>query len=243
MNNLVFLDVEATGTEKEDRLIQVAYRHNGTDVNELFTPPVPVKLTAMAVHHITDRMLAGKPSFSTSQVRDNLGRLSSEGAILVAHNARYDLGMLAKEGVTFERHICTLKIAKYIDQGNFENHQLQYLRYFYGVEVEASAHDAWGDILVLEAVFKHLYEAFVAKEYPAQKNSLVLDGVLSRMVEISTQPSLIKSFGFGKYVGKTIADVAKTDRGYLEWLLEQKLQKPEGEDDWIYTLKKYLGKV
>ena len=51
-------------------------------------------------------------------------------------------------------------------------------------------------------------------------------------------------FNFGKYNGKTVAEVVQIDRGYLEWMLAQKEQNnPENEEDWIYTLKHYLGKL
>lgn len=246
MENLLFLDVEATGTEDEDRLIQVAYRHKGQDCNELFKPPRPIKLPAMAVHHVTEQMLEGKPTFKESPTKAELFRISETDAIFVAHNAKYDLTMLAKEGVKFLRHICTLKIARYIDDGNkFENHQLQYLRYFYGVDVEAVAHDAFGDIVVLEAVFLKLYVDFVIKEYGNAGH--VVDDVLHRMVEISALPSLYTHWKLGKYRDKPeseqhLASIAAKDRSYLEYLLASKLEKPQGEEDWIYTLKHYLQK-
>jgi DNA polymerase III epsilon subunit-like protein len=240
MANLLFLDVEATGIEKEDRLLQVAYRFNGGDRNELFKPPVPIKLQAMSVHHVTERMVEDKPLFDHSAVKQELQLLSAEGYILVAHNAKYDLGMLAKEGITFPRFIDTLKIARHIDKGGrFENYQLQYLRYFYGVEVEAVAHDAFGDIVVLEAVFKRLYNDFATHE-GFVAGPPTLDGVLERMILVSSLPSLLNSINFGKYAGQKIAEVAKRDRGYLEWLLGQKQQNPDGEEDWIYTLKHHL---
>lgn len=246
MAKLLFLDVEATGIEDIDRLIQVAYRCGSVDRNLLFKPPVPIKLEAMAVHHTTESMVADKPPFKSSPTKDELGVLIAEGAILVAHNAKYDMGMLAKEGVIFPRFIDTLKIARHVDGGRFTNHQLQYLRYYYGVEIQATAHDAFGDILVLEHVFKHLYRDFVAKEAPASpQDGPMLDGIIAKMVDLSAQPTLMTHIRFGKYSEKPepeqrISSIALRDRGYLEWLLGKKLEKPEGEEDWIYTLKHYL---
>jgi exodeoxyribonuclease X len=239
MSSLLFCDVEATGIDEEDRLLQLAYRHEETDRNEFFKPPLPIKLQAMAVHHVTEAMVANKPEFRGSPTFTEMVKLAAADAIFVAHNAKYDLTMLAKEGILFKRHICTMKIARYIDPGDrFENHQLQYLRYFYGIEIEAIAHDAFGDIIVLEAVFARLYQDFLSFEFPGQVVSEY--EALTRMVEISAQPSLLTHIRFGKYSGKTIEEVAKLDKGYLEWLLGQKLVKPEGEEDWIYTLKHHL---
>jgi hypothetical protein len=66
--------------------------------------------------------------------------------------------------------------------------------------------------------------------------------VIEKMVEISSHPSLLRTFNFGKYNGKKIEEVLSTDRGYLEWLLAQKLESDQIDEDWIYTLKHYLEK-
>jgi DNA polymerase III epsilon subunit-like protein len=231
MNDLIFLDTETTGIDKEDRLLQVAYKYKGETYNELFKPPLPIKLPAMAVHHVTEKMVADKPAFIDSPTHDHLKAIAPT-SILVAHNAKYDLGMLEKEGIEFPRHICTYKLAKHLDTGQYENHQMQYLRYFYGIEIEATAHDALGDILVLEQLFNIFSE------------QLTLD----EMEEITKQPVLFSKFTFGKYdfrkCGMTIADVVQTydGRQYLAWLLNEKKKSPEGEEDWIYTLNHYLNK-
>ena len=60
------------------------------------------------------------------------------------------------------------------------------------------------------------------------------------MIDISSHPSLLKKFNFGKHKGKTVAEVARDSRDYLEWLLKQKTENGEDDDDWIYTLKYYL---
>ncbi len=44
----IFLDTETTGTEKEDRLCQLAYKlETGEIVNELLKPPLPISIIAM----------------------------------------------------------------------------------------------------------------------------------------------------------------------------------------------------
>ena len=63
----IFLDTETTGTEKEDRLCQLAYKtEKGGIVNKLFGPPLPIKTDSMCVHHITNEMVADKPAFKGS---------------------------------------------------------------------------------------------------------------------------------------------------------------------------------
>ena len=68
------------------------------------------------------------------------------------------------------------------------------------------------------------------------------DEVIKKMIEISSHPSLLHTFKFGKHNGKRIEDVIKVDRGYLQWLLDQKLNGDGIDEDWIYTLKHYLDK-
>lgn len=247
MSSLLFLDVEATGVEEEDRLCQVAYHHEGRDHNEFFRPPVPIKLTAMAVHHITARMVEDKPAFAGSLAAAELARLAKSGVVLVAHNAPYDLGMLGKEGIHFEHYICTLKVIKHLDpHGKLESHQLQFLRYLYGVEISATAHDALGDITILREVFTHLHTQMRAemaseKQFEGGVGAIDDEAVIAKMIDISRAPTLIARITFGKHRGKTVLEVAKEDRGYLEWLLEQKLAAPESEEDWIYTLTHHLN--
>lgn len=239
MTQLLYLDVEATGTEEEDRLLQVAYQTTDYQKgNELFKPPVPIKLPAMAVHHVTEALVADKPAFKDSETFSELKDMSRLGYILVAHNAKYDVGMLKKEGIEFSKVICTYKLARYVDDGKMENHQMQYLRYYYGIDVEAVAHDAFGDIVVLEQVFNKLTEALIKKDFPSIM--LVGDEVHNRMLEISQAPSLLRTCHFKKFKGMAWADMANTKDGmdYIKWFSGQ----PELDEDLKYTLNYYLNK-
>jgi DNA polymerase III epsilon subunit-like protein len=237
MHNLLFCDTETTGALGEDRLCQVAFKFNDIEQHEgLFKPPLPIKIVAMAVTHITNEMVEDKPAFQGSFIHTRITELLNGGAVLVAHNAEFDLRMLKYENVVpCAPHICTLKLARHIDKGGkYENHQLQYLRYFYGLKIEADAHSAMGDVLVLEAVFYELMEELLKME------GINMDEAVIRAIEISKLPSEFRLFNFGKYNGKTIAEVARYDRPYIEWLLNAKLAKPENEEAWIYTLTKAL---
>ena len=160
-----------------------------------------------------------------------------KGTIVVAHNAPFDLIMIKKEGIEPQKFICTLRVARYLDpEEKIERYNLQYLRYLLEIEVDATAHDALGDVLVLEQLFERLRKKLVENE------RLGDDEALEKMIEISGHPSLLHTFKFGKHNGKRIEEVMRTDKGYLEWLLEQKLNGDGIDEDWIYTLKHYLRK-
>lgn len=238
---LIFIDTETTGNEPEDVLIQVAYRTTdaASDVNKLYKPNIPIKIGAMAVHHITEKMIADKPAFIDSPVYKDLQERFAKEDIFVAHNAKFDVTMVEKEGLKVGPVIDTLKVARFLDpQGKIDSYALQYLRYLLGIEVEAIAHDAFGDILVLEQLFWRLLKKIMEIKNVSE------DTAIDAMIEISSRPVMISYFQFGKYKNTSIEDVAKKDRDYLEWLLKQKLEsdQPEMEEDWIFTLKHWLGK-
>lgn len=199
---MIFLDTETTGTDQEDRLCQLAYRAEDADVNEYFKPPVRIKCRAMAINHITEEMVANKPVFKGSQTRlDLIERLKTD--IMVAHNAGFDVRMLKKEDVDCPKTICTQKVACFLDpEGKLQSYSEQYLRYKLDLKIDATAHDAWGDILVLEQIFDRF------------KKKLSID----EMLELSSKPTLLPRIKFGKHRGELFKDLPK---GYLKWLSEQ----------------------
>jgi len=234
MDKLLFLDTETTGIDPlVDRLFQVAYKFNGEVFSELFKPEVPISVKSMSISHITNKMVEERQSFSDSEMKKDLQGLLSKN-ILVAHNALFDIDMLAKEGLKIESFIDTLKVARVMDKNcEIPEFNLQYLRYYFGIEIEATAHDAKGDVLVLEAIFKILFDKLMKD---INDESLVIE----KMIEISKNPFLYQIFSYGKHKGKRIEEVLSYDRSYLEWMLEQKLQNEYLDEDWIYSLKYYL---
>ena len=236
--NLLFLDVEATGLSDEDRLVQVAYDFEGAEKEAMFNPGRSMDVEAMEITHITDKHLKDKEKFQDSEFYKELKDiLENKGAIFVAHNAPYDIGMIEKEGIKVEKSIDTYKVAQVLDvKSEIPAYRLQYLRYYLGLEIEdVVAHDALGDVRVLKAVFERMYDKM--------KEKLTHDEVIEKMIKITQEPMLIKRITFGKHKGELVADVARSDRGWLEWLLGQKESDAANgniDEDWIYTLKHYL---
>ena len=205
----IYLDTETTGNGPDDRLCQIAFKpESGPAVCELFNPGKPISIDAMVVHHITDKMVADKPPFQGSKVHEKLSKLvGDEHNIIIAHNASYDVEMLNREGIHPQKVICTLKLARYLDSaGVIPKYNLQYLRYYLGLEIDAKAHDALGDIMVLEALFKRIYDKFVANG---------LRNPNREMIKISNNPILIPRMPFGKHKGGLFSEVPQD---YLQWL-------------------------
>jgi DNA polymerase III epsilon subunit-like protein len=238
-DKLVFLDTETTGLSSDGRLCQVAYKYQAKEHISLFKPPVPIEIDAMAVTHITNKMVENEERFIGSEMQKDLLEVFSGENVLVAHNARYDAEILLKEDVDVDLMIDTFKIAHHLDvDGSIPKYNLQYLRYYLDLDVEdANAHDALGDVRVLEELFERQFSKMMEKSEDEKR-------VLEEMIEISSRPVLVKKFSFGKYNGEKVSDVARMDRGYLEWLLREKTKArdEEGDNDenWIYTLDHYL---
>lgn len=121
--------------------------------------------------------------------------------------------------------ICTLKLARFLDKGGvIPQYGLQYLRYYLQLNVDAKAHDALGDITVLEALFKRIYVRF--------EQDAVQD-IENETIRISNSPVLIFRMPFGKHKGSLFSEIPAD---YLEWLLGTGL-----DGDMAYTVRYHLG--
>lgn len=241
LDTLYFLDTETTGLGNEDRLCQCAYIYQDTEYNELFKPPLSISVEAQSISHITNKDVAEMPEFEGSEMQIHLRTLSSEGAVLVAHNAPFDIDMLRRDNVDVDVFIDTKKVAQALDpEGELGRYSMQYLRYYFELEVEnAIAHDALGDVRVLKALFLHQLSEL-------EEKGMNQEEALAWMIEQSTSPQKVVKFTFGKYRGERVDEVAKKDIKYLQWLFgEKKKQIAAGEiseeDEWVYTLKDYCN--
>ena len=246
MPKLIFFDTETTGNEQKDFLVQIAYKiypatgeAGGDKFVGLYKPEIKIPPEASAIHHITNKMVEGKKSFLESGDQSKIKKLfEDKDSVVVAHNAPFDLIIIKKEDIMPSNFICTLKLARYLDpEEKIGRYNLQYLRYLLDLDVEAQAHDAFGDVLVLEQLFERLKKKLMEQEKINEGEAV------ERMIEVSSHPLLIKTLNFGKYKGKKVEEVLQIDRGWLEWLLREKEKSDVIEqEDWIYTLKYYLNK-
>ena len=235
----IFLDAETTGLGVDARLVQLAYKDSETNkvVDEIYLPPTDISFGSMAIHHITTEMVKDKPAFGESGDKTKLIEILKDN-YLVAHNAPFDINILKNEGVLTSHFIDTLRVAQHLIDS--EQHKLQYLRYSLDLKTkgEITPHDALGDILVLEALYYHL-ENVVKEKFGLETQ----EEILKQMVELTNAQILIKAFAFGKYKDKTFEEVSKSDRGYLEWLVNSETSKPEMEqnENLVHTLNFYLN--
>lgn len=120
LGDFAFIDVETTGTKPlEDRVTEVAiirFSANG-DVEawqSLVNPGIPIPAEIQALTGITNAMVRDAPSYF--DVGNDVRRLL-EGAVFVAHNARFDYGFIKNEfrrqGESFTADVlCTVRLSR-----------------------------------------------------------------------------------------------------------------------------------
>ncbi len=247
MTKYVLFDTETTGNQDDDRIIQVGAMVVGSKgevevYDELCSSDVAIKVEAMEVHNITPDIIEGKAPFKATKFYNDMTSLNSENNYLIAHNLKFDLGMLEKEGfVNQMKLIDTLRCSKHLyPDSNY--HRLQYFRYslelYKEEQVEAQkhniiikAHDAIGDVLVMKLLLSKLVTR-VKEEY-AGVNPMI------KLEELTRTPVIMKSFKFGKYKGEQIEEIARSDAGYIKWMLKSL----DLDEDLKYTLEAVLENV
>lgn len=241
----VLFDTETTGNQEQDRIIQVGAMivHSKDNIevfDELCSADVNISIEAMEVHNITPDVIENQPPFSETAFAKKVNELNQKENYLIAHNISFDLGMLEKEG--FENHytlIDTLRCAKHLLPES-PYHRLQYLRYSLelykteGVEADKQnitikAHDALGDVLVMKLLLSQLVR--LTQENYAGVNPM------QKLAELTQTPVMMKTFRFGKYRGREIAEVSGEDMGYVKWMRNNM----DLDEDMMFTLDYYLA--
>lgn len=164
--NLIILDTETTGF-KAPRLIELAYARRGAEISSFrCRPPIPIEDQAVLAHGISNEMLLELPLFSEHPEYQIVKEIF-ENEMVIAHNAPYDIGVLAREGITVRYAIDTKKCVKqlYPEQ---PDHKLQGLRERFNIEVEGQAHSAAGDVMVLAALFERMVQDLMKDGYPEE---------------------------------------------------------------------------
>jgi DNA polymerase III epsilon subunit-like protein len=204
------IDVETTGFDpNRDGVVEVAcLRMRRYEIVEVFTslvdPGRPIPLHASRVHGIHEADLRGAPSLE--RVAPRLRALTGD-AVVVAHNARFDVSFLPV--VAGRPVICTMRLAMHlIDAPSFRN---QALREFLDLKVGPEgrpAHRAAADAYVTAALLRELLRLYASRPYPQS---------VSGLIETIGRPARLGRLTFGEHRGRSI-DRVPTD--YLRGLVQ-----------------------
>jgi len=229
------IDFETTGLDPEkERAVEVAYQIlDGTIVrtnSTLLNPGIPIPPEASAIHHIIDADVVNAPTWASAKAL----MLSESFDVIVAHNAEFDAKFLAHDGGLPEGKpiLCTWRMARKLlpDLPTYSNMALHYRLGLPGRPTEA--HRALADVRVTLGLYRHLLGVAAARRE---------DGIvpLGSFLAWVNSPMLVKKIRFGKYYDQLWADVAKTDRSYLKWVLG-KSDIAAKDDDIRFTIETLL---
>ncbi|MNO72697.1 DNA polymerase III PolC-type [compost metagenome] len=162
-------DIETTGfTAGTDRITEIAVAKvkNGEIIDEFYTfvnPERPIPKEVQELTHITDDMVKDAPTLDVV-----LPQFLSfvEGAILVAHNSKFDMGFInffaKRQNLEVNNKVIdTLTIARELFE-SYENHKLGTIAANLGVELE-NAHRAINDVRATAKVFLKMIEVASSK--------------------------------------------------------------------------------
>ena len=231
---LVCVDLEATGVwPGHDHIVQIATASIFPDGrvstwSSLVNPGQPMPPAALAIHGITDAMVASAPTFA--QLAPTVGALLS-GCDLTGYNVeRFDRRLLAAEfrraGVE-DPTAGALVIDAYTIFVRQEPRSLDAALRFYRVQegqADRQAHDASSDVEATVAVLvaqlrtypdlPKTVDALHDWLYPIDPNRIDADGKLVWRDGVAT-------VAFGAQAGTSLMDLAASDRSFLEWVLRK----------------------
>lgn len=163
----VVFDTETTGLlpSSGDEIVQIAAlrllggrRIPGESFEELVDPGRPIPAAATAVHHITEEMVRGRPGIAEVGRRFHA---FARGAVLVAHNAPFDLEFLRRHeegiGARFDNPVLDTVLLSAVVFGQSEAHTLDALTERLGIVIPPEArHTAMGDTIATAAALEKM---------------------------------------------------------------------------------------
>lgn len=228
-NPLVFFDLETTGINiVADRIVEICYLKVNIDGSEVaktirINPERHIPEEATRVHGISDADVADCPTFK--QVAQSLAN-EIEGCDLAGFNSnRFDIPLLVEEFLRAGVDIDLTK-RKMIDvQTIFHKKEQRTLsaayKFYCGLDLD-NAHSA-------EADTRATYEVLKAQldRYPDLENDMAMLSEYSshnRNVDFAGRfiydENGVEVFNFGKYKGRSVVDVLRTDTGYYGWIMQ-----------------------
>ncbi len=242
--DLVVLDVETTGLSViRDRIVQIAmlkmFRDGRAPAEfySLINPGIPISAESMAVHGITPKDLANKPTFA--QVAQQIWDFIGDADIAGYNSNRFDVPMLMEEfarvGMEFD-----VSRRRMIDvQRIFYKMEPRTLRAAYrlycGKEL-ANAHDALADVRATLEVLQAQIARYEGVDLIDDNGNRVAAPVKNDMqalhdftndltfLDVTQRIRLLPDgtpvFNFGKYAGMPVKEVFAKDKNYYYWILE-----------------------
>lgn len=223
----ICFDVESTGLDyNKDRIIEIAaiqftLKENLSSFHYLINPEMPIPLESQKIHHISDAMVADKPTIA--QVLPDFCAFLGDYPI-VGHGISFDISILqaalqkAHLPISLDKKVVidTLRLARLY--GESPSNSLDVLRQHFNIPFEGS-HRAMNDVTINIQVFKQLTKKFKT---------------LAELLQCLKKPILMKMMPLGKYKGRLFKEIPLD---YLLWARRQKF-----DQDLRYSIQTEIHK-
>ena len=226
---IVFLDLETTGVNVgADRIVEIAllkiYPNGNKDSKTMrINPTIPIPEEASKVHGIYDKDILDCPTFN-DVARDINAFLG--GSDLGGYNSnKFDIPLLIEEftraGIHFD-----LNERKLVDVQNIfhkmEQRTLAAAYKFYCNKDLMNAHSAEADTTATyEVLLSQLDKYETLKndvDFLAQFSSITRNVDLAGRIVFNEKGEEV--FNFGKYKGRLVKEVFKTEPSYYDWMMK-----------------------
>lgn len=199
----VVFDTETTGLLPSDRIVQIAGvriargRLTGERFDTLVNPGRPIPPASTAVHHITDAMVADAPDLSAALTAFHH---FAEDAVLVAHNAPFDMGLLRaaapETGAHFDNRVLDTVLLSAMVWGGGVPHTLDALTDRLGIAIPPEdRHTAMGDTLATARAFLRLIPTLEAKGIERFEQAVAEGRRHRRLIEDANLPVTARAGG------------------------------------------------
>jgi DNA polymerase-3 subunit epsilon len=227
-NPIVFFDLETTGVDtSRDRIVEIStvkvFPNGNKEVKtRRLNPEMHIPEEATAVHGITDEDVANEPPFRA--IAKSLAAYL-EGCDFGGFNSnKFDVPVLMEEFLRAGVNV-DFKNRKFIDVQNIfhkmEQRTLEAAYRFYCDKTLENAHSAEADTMAT-------YEVLMAQldRYPELQNDVSYLADFSARGQSADYAGRIlyddkgvEVFGFGKYKGRSVAEVFREEPSYYSWMM------------------------
>lgn len=225
---LAFIDLETTGINlATDRIVEIAIVKilpdgKRTVKRKLINPQMAIPKGATDVHGITDEMVKDAPSFKDAahELKQML-----DGCDIAGYNSnRFDIPMLIEEFLKADVDF-DMKGRRLVDVQNIfhkmEQRTLSAAYKFYCNKVLDGAHSAEVDATATHEILEAQLERY--PELGTTVESVIKTIGEEAIVDFARRfifENGVEVFNFGKYKGRPVAEVLKSEPQYYDWMMK-----------------------
>lgn len=208
-DNYAILDVETTGsTAAHDRIIEIGIMRIEKNkivgkLDTLLNPEIPISPFIENLTGISDKDLENAPTFH--DIKSDLADLL-EGAIFVAHNARFDYSFLRHEfkriGITYQaKQLCSVKLSRHLFP-NFSHHNLDSIIERFEISCKRR-HRAMDDAFVIWEFLQKIEESLPSEKIEKAIRAIIRKPSLPPLLRKGAIDDLPEGAGVYMFYGKS----------------------------------------